>query len=278
MPINRRDIGGGRLRNSGALPIPIGHVEQRQDSSEKVQAMCRGQDIKEAATWIGDQENTLTGKLAPGDELTGQKKDSQACGYAPPLLEGDLLVSTQMPARDLNGNAAGQKNQRVQPEDTRKIECDPIITQSLAHEKRAGQRHEKHDDAGKSKLNDCEVGALRYTGGAAGAFSLIVAASGNVCPPAATGVNYLDLVCDCTRHNRTPLVCLAHLLRRQVLRNVVVRRAWNAEFIRPAIDHRDVAGKIIERGRRGNTPFERGRVPWILGGLLPRLHTVEEVE
>src|SRR3989475_3288950 len=240
--------------------------------------MCRGQDIKEAAAWIGDEKNALTREYTPSKSLTCQKQDAQPRSYAPPPLESGPLILMQMAPSNLNSNAAGQKNQRIQPEDAWKIERDPVISQALAHQKRAGQGHEEHDDSGESELNHREVGSLRYTWGAAGAFSVVVSARGNVIAAAATGVNYLDFIRDRTRHNRTPLVCLAHPLRRNVLRNVIVRRPRNAEFIRPAIDHRNVAGKIIERGRRGNAPFQSRGVPRIVGRFLPRLHTVEKVE
>src|SRR2546428_6081605 len=103
----------------------------------------------------------------------------------------------QMPASNLNGNAAGQQNQRIQPEGAWKIERDPVISQALAHQKRAGQGHKKHDEAGEPELNHGEVGARRYASGAAtGAFFVVSSARGNVVAPAATGVNYLDFIRD----------------------------------------------------------------------------------
>src|SRR5438045_3764171 len=100
----------------------------------------------------------------------------------------------QLPARHLNGDAAGQKDQRIEPEDARKIEADPIIAQSFAHQKRTRQRHEEHDDADEPQLNYGEVGPLRYTMRAAVAVSAIIPAGGNVIAPASTRVNYLDVI------------------------------------------------------------------------------------
>jgi len=66
------------------------NVEQGQDSAEKVQAMCRGQDIKEAAAWIGDEKNALTRELTPSKELTCQKQDAQTRSYAHHRLKAAL--------------------------------------------------------------------------------------------------------------------------------------------------------------------------------------------
>src|SRR5690348_13610373 len=140
----------------------------------------------------------------------------------------------QLPARHLNGDAAGQKNQGIEPENARKIESDPIIPQSFAYQKRARQCHEEHDDAREPELNHGEIGPLRYTVRTAAA-AAVIPTGGNVIASASTGVNYLDVIRDGARHNRTPLVRFAHSLRRQMLRNIIVRRAWNTEFIRPAI-------------------------------------------
>src|SRR5690242_1262403 len=226
------------------------HIEQSDDSAKKVQPMCRGENVKETAAGIGDQKNALTGKLAPGHELTNQKKHAQARGYVPPALESDLFATVQITSRRLNGDAARQQNQSIQPKHTRKIERDPVVPQPLAHQQRAGQCHEKHDDAGEPQLNDRKVSALRYTVEAApGAFSIIIAAGGNVCPAAATRVNYLNFVSDRARHNRTPLVRLSHSLWRQVLWNVVLGRSRYAEFIRAAIDHGDMPREVVKRGR-----------------------------
>src|SRR5256885_1188761 len=101
------------------------HIEQSHDSAKKVQSMCPSQDVKETAAGIGDQKNALTGKLAPRHELAGQKKHTQTRGYVPPALESGLFATVQITPRHLNGNAAGQENQRIQPKHVRKIECNP---------------------------------------------------------------------------------------------------------------------------------------------------------
>src|SRR5579859_3983497 len=97
----------------------------------------------------------------------------------------------------LNRQAAGQKNQGIQPRNAREIERHPIIRQTFAHEKGTRQRHKKHDDPGHGELNDREVSALRHTSRfTPRTVAVILAASGNVCASAATGFNYLELIRD----------------------------------------------------------------------------------
>src|SRR5579863_8414830 len=158
--------------------------------------MRRRQHVKKTAARIRYEENPLVRKLSPGDELPRDKQNSQARRYAPPAFESGPFAFTQVTPRYLYRKTAGQKNQRIHPENARKGERHPIISQPFAHQKRAGQRHKKHNDSGERQLNNGEISPLRRAVGfAAGAVSVVIATGGNIRPAAATGVDYLDLIC-----------------------------------------------------------------------------------
>src|ERR1700726_1874379 len=108
----------------------------------------RGKQIVKTAARIGDQENALGFELPPGGKLPGQEKQSQGRGDRPPLAEGSRSTLAELPDRNLNRNAAGEKRQRVNPDDARQDKRNPVAAQPLAYQKRAGERHEEHDDAG----------------------------------------------------------------------------------------------------------------------------------
>src|SRR6266567_1309811 len=71
----------------------------------------------------------------------------------------------------------------------------------------------------------------------------------------------------------------AYQIRREMLRDVIVRGAGHAEFIRSVINHRFKTSEVVMRRRRRNGPFKRGRMPRIFFlRFLPCLQTPEKVE
>src|ERR1700730_8339799 len=64
-----------------------------------------------------------------------------------------------------------------------------------------------------------------------------------------------------------------------MLRDVIVRRARHAKFVRSVIHHWLEASKIVMRRRRWDGPLERGRVPGIFFlRFLPCLQAPEKIE
>src|SRR5450759_974928 len=64
-----------------------------------------------------------------------------------------------------------------------------------------------------------------------------------------------------------------------MLRDIIIRRAWHAEFIRSVIHDWFMAAKIIMRWRRRDGPLESRRMPWIFFlGFLPRKQAPDDVE
>src|ERR1700680_4642250 len=74
------------------------------------------------------------------------------------------------------------------------------------------------------------------------------------------------------------LLLLSRRCRRDVLRREVGRCARHAEFIRSAVHARKMPAEIVGRRRRGGGPFERRRVPGIVGRLLTLLQAPEEID
>ena len=65
------------------LPAAKHDVQQRDDAAHQVHAVQRRQQVEEAAAGVGDQENALRGKLAPGNQLADQKQNAERGGDAP---------------------------------------------------------------------------------------------------------------------------------------------------------------------------------------------------
>src|SRR5437879_7158622 len=60
----------------------------------------------------------------------------------------------------------------------------------------------------------------------------------------------------------------SHGLRRNILRNEILWRAWHAVVVSPAIDHRELRPPIaMSRRRLRRLPFQRRRAPGIAVGL-----------
>ena len=89
------------------------------------------------------------GAIFVGLHLSDQEEDTEPGGERPPAPEGAQCGGGKLASRDLNGRAACEQHQRVQPEDRWQPDRLPIATQPLAHNVGAGQRHEEHQDGGQ---------------------------------------------------------------------------------------------------------------------------------
>ena len=159
------------------------------------------------------------------------------------------------------------------------------IAKPLSHDVGAGQRHEEHDDGGKAQLQRREISAPRDRTPRPGRIAIVIATGGRRIAAAVTGVYQLDIVNNCSGHRFTlrnysaKRLGFAHQIRREMLRNVIIRRARHAEFIWPVIDNRLDAAEIIKRRRRRDRPLQRRRVPGIFFlRFLPREQAPEEIE
>src|SRR6185437_6843690 len=158
MPVNGSEVRRGRSRDSRTAPRSKRNAQQHDNSAEQVQSVKRCQQVEKAAARIGDEKNTFCRKLMPGDQLASHKCESEDDGEAPPAIKAGGCAPVKLVTRFLNRYAAGQQNKGVQEKDPGPTERQPIISESIAHQKRAGKRHEKHNDSSQRKLDRREIG------------------------------------------------------------------------------------------------------------------------
>src|SRR6202011_70527 len=115
----------------------------------------------------------------------------------------------------------------------------PVRAKPLTHDVRAGQRHEEHYDGGESHLERREIGAPRHGTPRTWRAAIVIAARRRAGTAIVTGVDDLDIFSDCSWHGSAFwFLRLAHQIRREMLRDVIVRSARHAEFVRSVIHHR----------------------------------------
>src|SRR5271156_680102 len=102
-----------------------------------------GKNIKEAAPRIAGHKNSLREQLPPGQHLARHKQDAQPRRDVPQRAKATQIAASQPSPRELQRGAAGQQNERVHPKNRWNAHRDPIV-RTAPHDKRAGQRHEKH--------------------------------------------------------------------------------------------------------------------------------------
>src|SRR5947199_10717947 len=71
---------------------------------------------------------------------------------------------------------------------------------------------------------------------------------------------------------------LSRRRRRIGLHNVVARSARHAVLVWSMIHDRRMPAEIVVRWRRGCSPLQRRRLPWIVRSFWPLLHAPEQVE
>src|ERR1039458_5358522 len=113
-----------------------------------MQSVREREDVKKAAAGIGRQKNAGSRELTPGDYLPGEEKQPEDRANAPPMAEGVLLVREKIFPGTREREAAGQEDQRVQPEDAGNFERLPtIVREAFAHDERAGERDEENQNS-----------------------------------------------------------------------------------------------------------------------------------
>src|SRR5579862_5410081 len=108
MPVDRCDARGRFLRNFRAIPRTEHHIKQRDDSSEQMQPVQRGENVKKTAARITGKKNSFDAKVAPREQLPANENNSESAGERPQIPEGCLCAARQLAASELNRHAAEQ--------------------------------------------------------------------------------------------------------------------------------------------------------------------------
>ena len=136
--------------------------QHSSNSSEQVQAVRGCEDVEEAAARVRREINAGGGELPPGENLAREKEQSQNCSDAPPVAETCFVLREEIPARARKSETAAEKNERVQPKDTRDFDRLPgYCGEAFAHHERAHERREEHENAAESDQHSGDVGSLR---------------------------------------------------------------------------------------------------------------------
>ena len=83
------------------------HVQQRENSAEQVHTVRPGENIKETAAGVRRQENSFSGKLAPGENLPGDEKNAKECRSRPPVAESFVILRCEPVVCTRKSEAAG---------------------------------------------------------------------------------------------------------------------------------------------------------------------------
>src|SRR5271156_486913 len=176
------------------------HVEQRQNSAEQVHTVRGSENVEKAAARIRRQEKSLSGELAPGENLPSDEKNAENSSGGPPVAETFVIFRAEAAVCARKGEAAGDQYQSVEPQDARNLQRNPsAIGHVLAHDIRADERHEEHQNARERYEHPGDVGALRNPGctGRIAAVTAIAPVAGET---SATGTfvgrNQLDIFSD----------------------------------------------------------------------------------
>src|SRR6266478_5902586 len=154
MPIVRSDFRSRRKGNFCFFKFAEGNKKQGADASQEMDCVRAGENVKETAGLVARDVHALRDKLPPGNELPGDKEKSQDRGRQPKFTKAGKVRKKEPPPRRFQSKTAREKNERVGPENARKMDGHPQIVAATQDDEGAGKRHEKHQN-GNDADRDC---------------------------------------------------------------------------------------------------------------------------
>src|SRR6266568_5412485 len=126
-----------------------------------MQPMRGCEQIEKRVVRIARHVNPLTNKLSPREKLRNDKAGSEQDRINQPTRIRGVVISLQRPSRYFYRDAADENQRGAQPQHLWHRNRLPVIRRRRAHNVRAGQRHEKHQDAGDRYPNADAVSRRR---------------------------------------------------------------------------------------------------------------------
>ncbi len=99
MPIVGSDFRGGRKRNFRVFKFAEGDKKQSADTPQEVDRVSARENIKKTAGLVARDVHALRDKLAPGNELTGNKKKTEDCCHQPEFAKTGNVREKKPPPR-----------------------------------------------------------------------------------------------------------------------------------------------------------------------------------
>src|SRR6266487_3423105 len=157
MPIVRSNFRSRGKRDFCSFKSAKGNKKQGADASQEMDCMRARENVKEAAGLVAGDVHALRDKLPPGNELPGHEQKSKDRGGKPKSTKTETVRKKEPPPRRFQSKTARQKNERVGPENARKMDRHPQIVAAPQDDEGAGERHEKHQNGNDTDRDGSRV-------------------------------------------------------------------------------------------------------------------------